>query len=244
MNKRAFTLIELLIVIAIIGVLAALLMPAIGGVRENARRALCANNLRQHGIAWYLYLDDHNECFPRFDIHPDDGGAGGAMGFGGKDGIAYGNDAYKAEYRALNRYLDIFDENSSNVEIFHCPDDKQPFLTGGTTVFNAFGSSYYANEKILSPYYGDPFGEPGESPLSKITSPRNKVFLERCYEEELPGHGRKDTRFPPQTTSVMILFVDGHVAGPFLWMDDVERWNPVTDKKLLYAPDGVPFFDL
>ncbi|GAF88660.1 unnamed protein product, partial [marine sediment metagenome] len=64
MNKKAFTLIELLVVIAIVGIIAAFLVPAMGSVRENARRSQCANNLRQIGIAWHLYLDDHNEKFP------------------------------------------------------------------------------------------------------------------------------------------------------------------------------------
>ena len=65
MREKAFTLLELLVVIVIIGLLAALLLPAFGRAREGARRAMCANNLRQIGIAWHMYLDDHNETFPR-----------------------------------------------------------------------------------------------------------------------------------------------------------------------------------
>ena len=64
MNKKAFTLLELLVVIAIIGTLLAILIPTLGRTREEVRRAQCVNNLRQHGVAWYLYLDNssqHNE---------------------------------------------------------------------------------------------------------------------------------------------------------------------------------------
>ncbi len=64
MRRRAFTLVELLVVLAIIAVLAAMLLPVFARAREQARKVSCASNLRQIALAFEGYLADWDEGYP------------------------------------------------------------------------------------------------------------------------------------------------------------------------------------
>lgn len=64
MRKRAFSLVELLIVVAIVLLLMALVMPVFLGAKEQSKAAPCRSNLRQLHMAWSLYRSAHEEAWP------------------------------------------------------------------------------------------------------------------------------------------------------------------------------------
>ena len=122
-KSGAFTLIELLLVIAIIAILAALLLPTLSAAKARAWRIQCVNNQRQLGVAWELYSSDANDLLAL------------NLGSVSPDGThrsppgcwVTGNAACDADPATITSGT-LF-PNARAIQLFHCPAD-QSVVTG------------------------------------------------------------------------------------------------------------------
>lgn len=119
-GRGGFTLIEVLVVLAIVGVLAALLLYAVSEARKAARRAACANNLRQFGVALAQYS-------ARSNVYP----SGGTWAGYSVHAALLPEFEQQALYNGINFGVPIYDSTLQNMTaattrlgVFECPDDS------------------------------------------------------------------------------------------------------------------------
>lgn len=129
MKPPAFTLVELLVVLAIIALLAALLLPALGRAKEEARATVCLGNLHQIGLALQVYVQENNNKMPvMYDANPD------------TNSVATNALTGAAVTNTINQVLLA---QLGNTNVLRCPSDLPQ--AGPTSLFESTGSSYSWN---------------------------------------------------------------------------------------------------
>lgn len=225
---KGFTLIELLTVIAIIGILAAILIPVVGRVREHARRAACQSNLRQIGFAIHLYAGDHNGDLPVHSI---------------------GNWPWDFHRPTADILLDYA---GGDFHVFYCPSgpvqqvdhlwDFNPIYRVPTYVLLFQGASrvnaIFTNARLEDP---PPFEWMGAF-HSPTMSQR-----ELAVDTTLSDASGRTFRFPSASPNVDFRFSNhmegdtGASGGNILFMDGSVRWRPLAEMSRNRV-SGTPLF--
>jgi prepilin-type N-terminal cleavage/methylation domain-containing protein/prepilin-type processing-associated H-X9-DG protein len=119
----AFTLVELLVVIAVIAILAALLLPALGRAQAHARTITCQNHLHQLQVCWHMYAHDNNDVLtPNNFVYLVDIGTSNSAKLG-EDEMTWCRSLAPVDTTPITEDTSLLFIYNRNPAIYHCPAD-------------------------------------------------------------------------------------------------------------------------
>jgi len=223
--RKAFSLIELLVVIGIIGLLLGILLPALERGREQAVQVKCANNLHQIGYAISMYANANNGAYPRTTYVPDapitEGTGAAALSPFGSDGPA-ANDVTASVFlliRTEEMPAAVFACPYNDVITFVADPASNPLARSNFTDFkNNLGYSF------ANPYPSAALARAGY----QLTSHLNPAFV--VGADLNPGVGGNANSATHEDRGQNVLFADGHVEWDSSPMVGVRQDNIYTNK--------------
>ncbi len=198
-RRAGFTLNELLTVIAIIGVLAAILIPVVGSVRASARKSTCSSNLRQIGMSTLLFAGERGRfpatlCFP-----------GGPVVSNWI--LELVNGGYSADLRPISDDVDM---------IWICPSARRVHAAPVAGNASTYGANAVALGDVELPGTGTAtslsrVGSPSRTSLAMDGHWRSSqsMFWVSVHPVSLPP----TPAHPPGTSGLNVVFMDGHVES-------------------------------
>jgi prepilin-type N-terminal cleavage/methylation domain-containing protein/prepilin-type processing-associated H-X9-DG protein len=217
-HRRAFTLTELLVVIAIIAILAALLLTALSKSKRQAQSAQCLSNVKQLQTAWQLYIGDSGDVAPpnMYDTNNPDITTEPSLPGSWVVGNA------QSDQTSSNIQSGVLFPYVHSVGVYHCPSDNSTVAgMPGLVRFRSYSMSIQFNS---NPGYN----QLGPKPVTKLNQLTNTsaLFIFLDENESSIDDGVFGT-YPFPSTQWLNLVSDRHDQGANLTFVDghAERWR-------------------
>ena len=224
-----FTLIELLVVIAVIAILAAMLLPVLGRAKEEARRANCASNLHQWGLALIMYLDDSSQVLP--DAKITNGTPGAPSGYNEDDPKWADLTAFEAAGQGMAVWYNVLPPYIGKSPLWQYAANPTNFVNG-KTIFtcptsDALAPDFNLMQRIVFNYgmnYKGNTGMETDIPFkaTMVLHPSAFVFLSesRTHGAEVPFYGTNPTNELGTSHCCYAMESSRHNAGANLTFED------------------------